>query len=160
VKYKQRGYQEDDQRDERQREHREHRPKRDPDMPGGRLSDPQRVVRALKCHRCGRKLPLELDARGVPVPIPPHAECSGCGAAIHACRNCVHFDPDAHLECKRPIKTRYRKDVANDCEWFDPKVVVEMTRDESRSGSPPGDPGTAAPKTVSDARKAFEDLFK
>lgn len=156
MKYKQRGYQEDDQRDERRRPER---PRRDPDLPGGRLADPHRVIRMLRCHRCGQALPLDLDARGEPLPIPPAAACSSCSTAIHACRNCIHFDPDSHNECRKPVKTSYRKDAANECELYEPKVVVEMTRDQGRSESPTGSID-AAPESPSDARKAFEDLFK
>ena len=54
---------------------------------------------------------------------------------------------------------------ANDCDLFEPKVTVEMTRDQSRSeGSfaptAASIAGGQAPKTQTDARKAFDDLFK
>jgi hypothetical protein len=116
----------------------------------------------LRCHRCGSSLPLEQDARGDVIPIKRDAACSNCASPVHACRNCIHFDPDKHFECKKPVKARLRKDVANECELFEPKVAIEMTRDEMRSeGSfaPQADTG-ASPRTKADARKAFEDLFK
>jgi hypothetical protein len=81
---------------------------------------------------------------------------------VHACRNCQHFDPLALRECRKPVKLLYRKNAANDCELFEPKVMAEMTRDASRSeGSFVATSAhSPAPKTVSDARKAFDDLFK
>lgn len=162
MKYKQRGYQ-DDAQDERERPERTERPRRDPDLPGGRLSEPQRVIRSLRCHHCGNFLPLELDTRGDIIPITRDAACPQCAAAVHACRNCQHFDPLALRECRKPVKLLYRKNVANDCELFEPKVTAEMTRDASKAeGSfvPTGSATAPAPRTVTDARKAFEDLFK
>jgi hypothetical protein len=161
VKYRQRGYQDDD-RDEERKPKQERPPWRDPDLPGGRLAQPQRAIRVLRCHRCGQSLPLEQDARGDILPIARDVTCGNCSTAVHACRNCVHFDPEKHLECRKPIKVRLRKDAANDCEWFEPKVAVEMTRDESRpEGSFAQTPTSSspAPRSAHDAREAFEKLF-
>ncbi len=163
MKYKQRGYQDDSWQDDRERPERTERPRRDPDLPGSRLSEPQRVIRSLRCHHCGQSVPLELDARGDILPILRDAACTQCAAAIHACRNCQHFDPLKHRECRKPVKQTYRKNVANDCELFEPKVTAEMTRDASRSeGSfaPTAAVGAPAPRTANAARKAFDDLFK
>lgn len=163
MKYRHRGYQDDDRQDDRERQERVERPpRRDPDLPGGRLSEPQRAIKSLRCHHCGQSVPLELDARGEILPIMRDAACASCSAAIHACRNCSHFDPEARFECRKPVKVRYSKTTANECELFEPKVSVEMTRDPGRSqGSfAPTTSGTPAPKNKSDARKAFEDLFK
>lgn len=160
LKYRQRGYQ-DDAHDERERPERPERPRRDPDLPGGRLSEPQRVIRSLRCHHCGHFLPFELDARGDVIPIPRDAACTHCSTAVHACRNCVNFDPLAHRECRKPVKITYRKNVANDCDLFEPKLTAEMTRDSSRpEGGAVASATAPAPRTQSDARKAFEDLFK
>ena len=163
MKYRHRGYKDDEQDDRERPERVERPPKRDPDLPGGRLSEPQRMIKSLRCHHCGQSFPLELDARGDILPIRRDAACANCQAAVHACRNCSHFDPDAHNECRKPVKVSYRKNVANDCELYDPKVSVEMTRDPARSQgsfSPTASVSGPAPKTRNDARKAFEDLFK
>ena len=163
MKYRHRGYRDDENNDERgeRAERTERPPRRDPDLPGGRLSEPQRAIKSLRCHRCGQSVPLELDARGDILPIPRDAACGQCQSAVHACRNCSHFDPDAHNECRKPVKMSYRKTEANDCESYEPKVSVEMTRDPGRSQGSFAPTVTApAPKTRSDARKAFEDLFK
>ncbi len=163
MKYKHSGYQDEERQDERERDRPPtDRPRRDPDLPGGRLADPQRKIRNLRCHHCGNALHLEQDVRGDILPIARDAKCSSCESAIHACRNCIHFDPLAHNECRKAVKVRYRKNDANDCELFEPKVVIEMTRDASRSeGSfAPTATSAASPRNQGDARKAFEDLFK
>jgi hypothetical protein len=165
LKYRQHGYKDDEAQDQRERSERTDRPdrpRRDPDLPGGRLADPQRVLKNLRCHHCGHSVPLDLDARGEIIPGPRDRICGQCSAAVHACRNCKNFDPQAPMECSKPVKVRHRKHEANDCELFEPKVTIEMTRDSSRSeGSfAPTAASGAAPKSQSDARKAFEDLFK
>jgi hypothetical protein len=165
LKYRQHGYQDDDQgdRERPERQDRPERPRRDPDLPGGRLSEPQRIIKNLRCHHCGQSVPLELDARGEILAVTRDMGCGNCQAAVHACRNCKSFDPQSPMECRKPVKVRYRKHEANDCELFEPKVTVEMTRDASRSeGSFAHAPASAgsSPRTQTDARKAFESLFK
>ncbi|MEM7246604.1 MAG: hypothetical protein AAF533_14730 [Acidobacteriota bacterium] len=165
MKYRHRGYQDDDDRGEKGRERdRPPREHRDPDLPGGRLSEKQRVLRQLRCHHCGELLPLSLDSRGDPLPIRPSETCSKCDAAVHSCRNCTHFDPDAAFECRRKVvKQSWSKAAGNDCEEFEPKVTAEMTRDENKQeariipglGSTPASDGTSK-----GGRQAFDDLFK
>jgi hypothetical protein len=165
LKYRQNGYKDDD-RDEEQRGQREDRAGgqerryRDPELPGGRLADKHRVIRNLRCHHCGKTLPLELDARGDVMSVPWDAACTQCEKAVHACRNCKHFDPDAAFECRRSVKDGYRKGEANACVEFDPKLVAEMTRDESRSaGSFAAARPANSPRPSKEGRQAFEDLF-
>lgn len=160
MKYRQRGYQDDEKREDRER-FQKPRERRDPDMPGGRLADRQRVLKNLRCHHCGNAIPLEMNARGDVLPIPPGAVCGSCESPIHSCRNCLHFATDRAFECRRNVKNNYKKAAANDCVEFEPKLAVEMTRDESRpEGSFGGVTEDRAPRTQSDARKAFDDLFK
>ena len=94
-------------------------------------------------------------ARSIPLTVPAAAEIVIEGL----------IDPQAAFECRKPVRVSYRKNDANDCELFEPKVTVEMTRDSSRSeGSFAPTAATIAgghaPKTQTDARKAFDDLFK
>jgi hypothetical protein len=45
--------------------------------------------------------------------------CSSCGAELHACRHCRHFDLAVAKECKEPFAEVPRdKDGANFCEFF------------------------------------------
>ena len=50
------------------------------------------------------------------------------------------------------------KDAANECELFAPRVTV--ARDANAAPPPPMSVNIAAPRTASDARSAFESLFK
>ena len=40
------------------------------------------------------------------------SRCPKCGADLHTCRNCRHFDTAARFECSQPIKERMRKQGA------------------------------------------------
>ena len=69
-----------------------------------------------------------------------------CGADLHTCAQCVHFDTGAAFECQQPIPARVSpKDARNNCTLFEPRTTVER---ETKSAPP------------ASARKAFDDLFK
>ena len=75
-------------------------------------------------------------------------QCPKCGFALHSCKQCTHFDPASRLECNQPITARVaKKDAANDCQFYSMKVMVEKET-------------STASATPSDARRAFENLFK
>ena len=45
--------------------------------------------------------------------------CSTCGADLHACRQCRHFDPAVAKECKEPFaEVPDNKEESNFCEFF------------------------------------------
>ena len=97
----------------------------------------QRTV--SRCGACGVVLPIATASLG---------QCPSCRAAIHACRQCTHFDTSRRFECTQPIPERLAdKTVRNDCAMFTLRVTVE--RDAS--------PDSARP---ADIRRAFDDLFK
>jgi len=97
-----------------------------------------RTVSVLKCSRCGTKMSAAPSALDV---------CKDCGADLHTCTNCKHFDSSAPKECRQPIGTRIAaKAKANDCEFFEPKALQEFA---------PSTPGGSA----ADAKTAFDDLF-
>ena len=74
------------------------------------------------------------------------AMCAGCGAALHSCTHCAHFDTSSPFECREPIAQRIRKKEArNECELFRIKLTQEFERE------------APAPDA---ARAAFDDLFK
>jgi hypothetical protein len=109
---------------------------RPPGPPGGPSLGQLSVWR---CAECGTRL-----APGTG----PAGACPTCGAALHACRQCGHFDPGRRFECARPIPERIAdKAGANDCSEFTRRVTVE--RDAS--------PGSVRP---ADARRALDDLFR
>jgi hypothetical protein len=97
---------------------------------------------AFKCNRCGELQhglgDLTFDAI-----------CTKCGAALHTCGNCRHFDTTATWECRENIKARVAsKHTRNECPLFAAKIVRDLVADKQK------------PQTPNDARKAFEALFK
>jgi hypothetical protein len=92
-----------------------------------------------RCTQCGTVL------QGVP----PTGQCPKCGFELHSCKQCTYFDPGSRFECMQPIPVRIpRKDARNDCRLYEMRV----TREKETST-----PAVARP---SDARQAFENLFK
>jgi hypothetical protein len=143
-KYRQRGYK-DSEREERGSGGRgpQGPPREKKDGPRGRgLGAPTESV--FRCNACGEK---QLSADD----IPPEATCRKCGAALHTCSNCLHFDTSARFECRQAevIPGRIpKKTAANPCTVFSPKRVSEFAKDRDT----PADPR--------DPRAAFDALFK
>src|SRR5262245_22972414 len=92
-----------------------------------------------RCAACGAVLPIATATL---------TECPQCRVAIHACRQCTHFDPGQRFECAQSIPERLAdKNARNGCDWFALRVTVE--RDASPDSTRP-----------SDVRRAFDNLFK
>jgi hypothetical protein len=97
----------------------------------------QRTV--SRCAACGETLPIATGSL---------VECPGCRAAIHACRQCTHFDTSQRFQCTQPIPERVPdKQARNDCGLFSLRVTLE--RDASPDSTRPAD-----------IRRAFDNLFK
>lgn len=140
-KYKQRGYMESD-RPAGPREGPRDGPPARPEGPRGRgLGAPVEAV--FRCGECGRRI-ADLPADGPAL----GAVCPHCGAPLHSCSNCAHFEPAAPKECRQSIPERIpRKRGANECSFFAGKQVREFAAEPAR---PPED----------DPRSAFDALFK
>ena len=92
-----------------------------------------------RCAACGAALPIAHSSL---------AECPNCRAALHACRQCTHFEPARRFECTQPVIERIAdKNARNTCDGFALRVVVE--RDASPDGPRPDD-----------VRRSFDNLFK
>jgi predicted RNA-binding Zn-ribbon protein involved in translation (DUF1610 family) len=92
-----------------------------------------------RCGACGAVLPVANASL---------EQCPSCRAAIHACRQCAHFDPGRRFECAQAIPERLLdKNGRNECALFSLRSSVE--RDATPDGKRPGD-----------ARQGFENLFK
>ena len=139
-KYRQRGYQDSGTSESTPRP-AQPKPKR-PDMTyGPRPLNMPGARTVSRCAMCGAVLPAGTDLTG---------DCPKCGLALHSCKMCNHFDPGSRMECRQQIFHRISpKDKRNFCELYTIKQSVER-----ETSSTPG------PVTASDARKAFEDLFK
>ena len=156
-KYRQQGYQ-DSNRESRD-SHRQDRPRQGgPKLPlditGPRLPRLIQTVAASRCHACAVALPADVDW---------NSQCPKCKAALHCCKQCVNFDSSTRFQCVKPIPVRIPvKDQANTCELFRPRVTV--AKDGANVGPAPrvtvnGD-NVPAPRNASDARTAFDNLFK
>ena len=133
-KYRQRGYQDHDrEREQRAKPHAQ--PKRDREGP--RSPRMMAFGEKVKCAACGAVVSANVDH---------DSTCPKCNADLHTCRACIHFDPSARFECRKPITARIvNKGGRNTCELFSARTVVER---ETGSGAP------------TDARQAFANLFK
>ncbi len=127
------------------------------DITGPRLPRLVQAVTASRCYSCSTTLPPGTAFDG---------PCPKCGTALHCCKQCSHFEPSTRFQCMKPIPARIAlKDQRNDCALFSPRVTV--ARDSNNAapangfGRPPaGGAAVAPPRNASDARDAFDRLFK
>jgi hypothetical protein len=151
-KYKQRGYMDSNRDFSRSERPRQPGPKLPIDVTGPRLPRLVQAVTASRCYSCSATLLSDVDFRG---------NCPKCGAELHCCKQCAHFEPSTRFQCLKPVPVRIAvKDKTNTCELFKPRVTV--AREVSQAA--PATNGAAArvqePRNPSDARAAFDNLFK
>jgi hypothetical protein len=117
-------------------------PSRSEGAPRGRSAGFEKDL-VVACKKCGQK------ASGLD-PIESATTCSRCGNPLHACAQCAHFDSAARWECTQNAKIPARitvKTAANGCPVYSPLASFDMT-------------GPKTADTPSDARRAFDALFK
>ena len=133
-KYKQRGYQQDNDREQRPRTAPQKSDMRAPKMPAFR--------EVTRCNLCGQMVNIEMGGIAI------DQQCPKCNSDLHTCKNCVSFDPGARFQCRKPITERIaRKDERNSCAVFEPRKTIERET-------------TTATSSVKDPRSAFDKLFK
>lgn len=138
-KYRHRGYM-DSSEEAHGRKAGAPRPARTEGAPRGRGVDQDKAV-VVACRACGEK-------RRDPEQIRFDSTCGKCGADLHACIQCAHFDTSARFECTQPIRERIRaKNHRNTCSFYAAAQTFDLT-------------GSRAVETPEDARSAFERLFK
>ncbi len=94
------------------------------------------------CHSCGQAIEARERIRRAD-------ECLQCGRDLHCCRNCRHFDPALHNQCREVVAEWVSdKERANFCDYFD---------FASSTGNRPGGDGKS-PEEL--AREKFRKLFK
>jgi hypothetical protein len=155
-KYGQRGYQDNDRvRTERDPEKPREKPKGGPR--GSRAREAPRAMKmpgfqeVLRCALCGTIVPP-------PINIQHESQCPKCKADLHSCKNCRHFDTSKQFECTQAIPVRItKKDLRNNCEFFMARASIERETRDSGGG---GGTNTPNPVRPSDARSAFDNLFK
>ena len=127
-------------------------PKLPIDVTGPRLPRLVQAVTASRCFNCSTALPSDIDFRG---------NCPKCGAALHCCKQCAHFEPSTRFQCVKPVPVRIAvKDQANECELFKPRVTVAREASAAPSSTNGGAPKVQEPRSPGDARAAFDNLFK
>jgi hypothetical protein len=154
-KYKQRGYMDNDRpangqgRDDRPKQQG---PRPSLDVTGPRLPRMVQTLVAARCYNCATAMPADHDFK---------SNCPKCNAALHCCKQCAHFEPSTRFQCLKPIPLRIAyKDAANECEWFKPRVTVARDAKSGTTTVAPVPVAPASPKSSSDARAAFDSLFK
>jgi hypothetical protein len=144
MKYRQPGYRDSEYKEEREKKRQEDHGPRGPREPRGMAREARLVMR---CFQCGHQEPAVES-------IEPGGRCAKCGAPLHCCRNCIHFDPGARFECREKIKVRVAsKTAANDCAFFRPETVLDATGRRIVTPGPSSDRPTSP-------RDAFDALFK
>lgn len=148
-KYKQHGYMHSDDRPKPQHQQG---PRPPLDITGPRLPRLVQAVTASRCFNCSTQLPT-----GQEFPV----VCPKCQAELHCCKQCGHFEPSTRFQCVKPIPVRIPvKDKANTCPLFSPRVTVARDASGNASQKPPTPDMSSAPRNASDARSAFDRLFK
>ena len=123
------------------------------DVTGPRLPRLVQSVTASRCYNCAATLPPGTDFAGA---------CPKCNAALHCCKQCVHFESSTRFQCLKPIPVRIAvKDQANECTLFSPRVTVarEVSGAQAARTVIPG-VNAPAPRNAMDARDAFDRLFR
>lgn len=133
-KYRQQGYQ-DSARVSRGGGPSDERPARLEGAPKGRGADRNREE-VFRCKSCGERNDPEVRFDAV---------CRKCGAALHACVQCRHFDTSAPFQCRKGINVP-AKSKPNECPEYEPAVSLNLT-------------GSKAADTPDNARAAFDRLF-
>lgn len=160
-KYRQHGYQDSDRGSNghgsggfRSDRPKPNGPKLPMDITGPKLPRLVQSVAASRCFNCTVTLPPGTDFK---------SNCPKCGAALHCCKQCVHFDSSTRFQCLKPIPVRIPvKDQPNECGSFSPRVTVARDSSPAALPRPANGPGVlpVAPRNASDARAAFDSLFK
>ena len=139
-RYRHRGYMDSSSEEPRSRGPRPGAPGRPEGAPRGRGVDQDKAV-VFACKSCGEK---RRDLEEVRF----DSTCARCGADLHACAQCAHFDTSARFECTQPIPERIpSKKARNTCPLYAPAKSFDLT-------------GSRAVETPDDARAAFDRLFK
>lgn len=146
-RYKQRGYQEGDQRPLR--------PSPGFAPEGKRLPVITAYKETVRCAECGQDLSTAFD-------VQMDSKCPKCAADLHTCRNCRHFDTASRFECSQSIKERVgKKAAANRCLLFKARSIVVKELGQA-SAAPPAAPAglSSTSQPANEARTALERLFK
>src|SRR6266403_2286374 len=156
-KYSHRGYRDTEKSEKKDKSHDRKPPAGGPrgaDQFGPRTPRMVGTVTRARCANCGAVLTPGFDLNGT---------CPKCQAELHCCKQCRFFDSGAQFECTQPIQERISpKDAKNSCTFYEFRMTIEKDTAPT-SYTQPNAPGSAPPNGPprhTDARQAFENLFK
>ena len=156
-KYSHRGYRDAEKDDKKSKVHHDRKPPsggpRGADQFGPRTPRMVGTVTRGRCANCGAVLTPGFD---------PSGTCPKCQFELHSCKQCRFFDSGVQFECTQPIPERITpKDAKNNCTFYEFRMTIEKDTaptsysQPSTATSPP-----PSPSRPTDARQAFENLFK
>ena len=97
----------------------------------------------MNCWNCRHR--IETVAR-----IGFHAHCERCDRPLHACRNCLFYDPGYNNQCRETMAERVvDRERSNFCEYFAPAAAAGAGPRAAAVARPPG----------RDARAELDALF-
>ena len=74
------------------------------------------------CHQCGKL--VDCGDR-----VGRRDDCTHCGADLHVCYNCEHYDKIAYNECRETQADRVlEKAKANFCDYFSPRSSADSAK--------------------------------
>ncbi|HXM97942.1 MAG TPA: hypothetical protein VN982_05650 [Candidatus Dormibacteraeota bacterium] len=158
-KYSHRGYRdaEKDEKKDKRNKFQERKPPqggpRGADQFGPRTPRMVGTVTRGRCSNCGTVLAPGFD---------PNGKCAKCSFELHSCKQCRFFDTGAQFECTQLIPERITpKDARNECKLYEFRMTIEKdTAPTSYAQQQPPPSTTFSAARPSDARQAFDDLFK
>ena len=149
-KYSHRGYMDSDAPKKKEKRPPENRPRQE--QIGPRTPRMVGTITLARCSNCGVVLRAGFD---------PNARCPQCGFELHCCKQCMYFDTGARFECTQPIPERIpKKDARNECTFYSFRTTVEKDTAPTALAPAPAASGNGNSHRPTDARKAFDDLFK
>ena len=136
-KYRQQGYQDSARTGGGGGDFGPDRPRTLEGAPRGRGAERNRDE-VFRCKLCGERNDAEVSLVSA---------CRKCGAALHACNQCRHFDGAARFQCRQQVPAPIpAKSRANECALYEPTITLDLT-------------GRKAGDTPDQARSAFDKLF-
>ena len=71
---------------------------------------------AYFCWSCGNEQIFEVK---VGIKVGRRDSCPHCGTDLHVCKNCQHYEPSVHNQCREPEAAFIRdREVSNFCTHF------------------------------------------
>lgn len=157
-KYSHRGYRDaekDEKKEKRNKSHDRKPPQGGPrgaDQFGPRTPRMVGTVTRGRCSNCGAVLAPGFD---------PNGKCPKCSFELHSCKQCRFFDSGAQFECTQPVPERITpKDTRNQCTFYEFRMTIEKDTAPTSYAQQPPPSSTFSAARPSDARQAFDDLFK